>query len=80
MFAGNIPSKTRSIIKLRKSPALIDEDEDQQLLEDMIDSTDLKLFENIGEGAFGVVRRGILFGQPVALKMIKGTSKEATKV
>lgn len=39
-----------------------------------IDLENLELFEVLGEGAFGIVRRGVLmpFGLSVAVKMLKG--------
>lgn len=49
--------------------------------------TDVELFEEIGKGAFGIVRRGILISNHlnptnrlVAVKMLKGIYKESNRI
>lgn len=39
-----------------------------------VDSQNVRLYDVLGEGAFGVVRRGLILplGQDVAVKMLKG--------
>lgn len=40
-----------------------------------VNRSQIQLYETLGEGAFGVVRKGKLDGKDVAVKMLKGNYK-----
>jgi len=69
MLAERAEARAKELEKKGKHSSM--EEEEERLFEDVIPASALEVGKIIGEGAFGSVHVGELYGQPVALKRFK---------